>query len=295
MFTRVISLSVLVSCSVLKKYFCNHFFIVLYYEAFQPINSKCIKKKVSPRFSVENNPPVRAVFIRAISVCYDKWIFSFFSEIIVLWPINLLMWFARKTPTKLSFMSGLLISFRAFSNWKLLIPLLILTNFLWYFWTFLICINCYVQFKSFFRFLFLIFDVPNLYSSETCLITSSASFFANSEFNALTPTPNPFFNIPVDIRAFEPNLAMFPKRLPPCCVLRFLCLFGPICPVLVMVTFRGRFFLIILSYLARKDCPFGNVTGCGVTHRLNNIFCPGALAVMASFFPTKYFFCYRAS
>ena len=29
-----------------------------------------------------------------------------------------------------------------------------------------------------------------------------------------------------------------------------------------MVTLLGRFFVLTLSYLATKDCPFGNVTRC---------------------------------
>ena len=148
--------------------------------------------------------------------------------------------------------------------------------------------------RAFSKLLFLIFDVPTLYSSGTCLIPSSTSFFPNSEFSALAPTPSPFFSRPGDVSALAHSFAMFPKRLPPCCVLRFLYLLGLICPVLVMVTFLGKTFPLTLSYPARKDSQFGNITYRGATHRLNNIFCIGfSTAVQSSFFSTKDFFHYR--
>ena len=60
---------------------------------------------------------------------------------------------------------------------------------------------------------------------------------------------------------------MFPKKLLPFCVLHFLFCLSPICCALFMVTFLRRFFLLTLSYLAIKDCPFGNVTCYSVTCR----------------------------
>lgn len=112
-----------------------------------------------------------------------------------------------------------------------------------------------------------------------------------SKFRVQCPSTNtkPFFKRPVDVSVLAPTFAMFPKRILPCCVLRFLCLLGPICQVLAMVTFLGKTFLLTLSYLARKDCPFGNVTHSGVTRRLNNIFCLG-ISTAAQFFFHQIFF-----
>ena len=83
---------------------------------------------------------------------------------------------------------------------------------------------------------------------------------------------------------------MFPKRLPLFCVLRFLCRLGPICRALVIMTFLDKFFLFTSSYLARKDCPFENVTGCGFSCRLSKLFCLSISAVATLLFSTKYFF-----
>ena len=47
---------------------------------------------------------------------------------------------------------------------------------------------------------------------------------------------------------------------------------GPIHFARVIVTFHGKFRLLTLSYLAKKDCPFDNRTFCGVTRPLSNIF-----------------------
>ena len=54
-----------------------------------------------------------------------------------------------------------------------------------------------------------------------------------------------------------------------------------------MIKFLTKTFLLTLSYLARKDCPFGNVTQRGVKRFLNNIFCLGI------FFPPKIFLIIR--
>lgn len=91
------------------------------------------------------------------------------------------------------------------------------------------------------KILFLIFDVPNLYSSGACLIASSTSFFPNSEISVFAPTPIRLFCKPVDVRALAARFLMFPKILPSFCVLPLLCLLGPICRVLVIVTFLGCF------------------------------------------------------
>ena len=127
--------------------------------------------------------------------------------------------------------------------------------------------------RAFLKPLFLTFDVWNLNCSGASLIPSSTSFLPNSEFSVLAPTPSPFFNRPVDASALTPTFGMFAKNILTCCVLRFLCLVGPVCQALAMVTFLSETFLLTLSYLVRKDCPFGNVAQCGVKRRLNNIFC----------------------
>ena len=91
------------------------------------------------------------------------------------------------------------------------------------------------------------------------MLNSFVYFFPISELIALEPTSRPFFYRPVEVNAFVPKFTMFPKKLLPFCVLHFLCL-KPICCAIFMVTFLRRFFLLTLSYLAIKDCPFGNVT-----------------------------------
>ena len=111
--------------------------------------------------------------------------------------------------------------------------------------------------------------------SGACLIPSSTSFLPNLEFSVLAPRPSPFFNRPIHVSALSPTFGMFSKKIPTCCVLRFLCLLCPICQVLAMVTFLSKSFLLTLSYLVRKDCQFGNATQRGVKRRLNNIFCLG--------------------
>ena len=117
-------------------------------------------------------------------------------------------------------------------------------------------------------------------------------FFSTSEFIALAPTPSPFISSPVEVSASVPSLAVVPNMLPPVCVLRFLLFRGPICLVRLTVTFRGKFHLLTLSYLATNDCPFGNRTLCGVTRLLNIIFCL-QISTATSSFTTHYFFQYR--
>ena len=80
--------------------------------------------------------------------------------------------------------------------------------------------------------------------------------------------------------------------LPPVCVLRFLLFCSPICLACLTVTFRCKFYLFTLLYLATKDCTFENCTLCGVTCLLNIIFCLGiSMATYSS--TTHYFFQYR--
>ena len=120
-------------------------------------------------------------------------------------------------------------------------------------------------------------------------IPSLTSFFLTSEFKALAPTPSPFLSNPVEVSALTPSLAIVPSTLPSVCVLRFLLFCGPICLAHLTVTFRGKFRLLTLSYLATKDCPFGNRTLCGVMHLLNIIFCLG-ISTATSSSTTHYFF-----
>ena len=115
-------------------------------------------------------------------------------------------------------------------------------------------------------------------------------FYPISELIAFKPMSRPFFNRSVEGNAFVTKFPMFPKRLPSFCVLSFLCHLGPIYRALFMVTFLGRFFLLTLSYLTTKDCPFGNVTRCGITRRLNNILSARISPLSSSPFTTKHFF-----
>ena len=144
--------------------------------------------------------------------------------------------------------------------------------------------------RAFFKPLFLIFDVPNLCSSGACLISSSTSFFPNSKFSALAPAPIPFFKRLVGASALAPSFTMLPKRLPSCCVLRYFCLLSPICHIRVIVTLLGKTFLLTLSYLARKDFLFSNVTRRGVMRHLNSIFLCRYIEGDAVFFDQIFFF-----
>lgn len=208
--------------------------------------------------------------------------------------MNLLMWFAWKKPTKLSLMSWSPISCRAFSIWQLFIPLLIfsltkqvLNSF---FFSLLNSVVSNIWFERPFQVLFLIFDVQNWCSFGTCLIHSSTSFFPSSKFSAFAPPSTLRFSKPVNVRTLATRFKMFPKILPPFCVLRFLYRLSPNCYVLVIVTFLGNLFLLTLSNLARKDCPFGNVTCCGASRGLSKIYCLSRLAAVCRFSPPNILF-----
>lgn len=62
---------------------------------------------------------------------------------------------------------------------------------------------------------------------------------------------SPFFN-KLGVSKLFLKLNMLPNIPAPCCVLRFLCCLGPIVYILFIVTFAGNFFLLTLSYLAKK-------------------------------------------
>ena len=81
----------------------------------------------------------------------------------------------------------------------------------------------------------------------------------------------PFCNAPEDNKFF-PRLKTLLNIPAPCCVLRFLCRLSAIVWDLLIVTFHGKFFLLTLSYLTKKDCPLGNVTRYAVTFCLKKIF-----------------------
>ena len=144
--------------------------------------------------------------------------------------------------------------------------------------------------SALFKFLFLIFDVPNLHNSGVSLIPSSISYFPSTEFSAFAPMLIPLFGKPVNVRALTPSFAIFPKILPHFCVLRFLCYLDPVFRALVIVRFLGKFFMLTLLYLARKDCPFVNFTPCSVTHLLSKTFYLSISAAATSLFSKEYFF-----
>ena len=135
--------------------------------------------------------------------------------------------------------------------------------------------------RAFFKFLFLILEVPILYSSGACFIPSSISFLLISEVIALEPTSSPFLN-----KFFAPNyiprsasfLSPLLKKLPPfcACLVRltvtflcncahlFRCFLSPICLVHLTVTFLSKLRLLVLSYLATKVSLLCNVICLGV-------------------------------
>ena len=71
---------------------------------------------------------------------------------------------------------------------------------------------------------------------------------------------------------FFPRLKTLPNIPARSCVRPFLCHLGPIVPEFLNVTFDDKFILLNFSYLTIKDRPSDNVTHCGVTFSLNNIF-----------------------
>ena len=156
------------------------------------------------------------------------------------------MWLAGKAPTKLFYMSGSPIPFRAFSFWKLLIPLLIfffnqISSQLLFF-SILDSVVGNVWFERCFKVFVFNFWCPEFIQFWCVFDPLVHQFSPSSEFSAFAPTPIPLFSKPVDVRALVPRFLMFPKILPSFCVLRFLCLIGPVCRVLVIVTFLGSFF-----------------------------------------------------
>ena len=71
---------------------------------------------------------------------------------------------------------------------------------------------------------------------------------------------------------FFPRLKTLPNIPARSCVRPFLCHLGPIVREFLIVTFDDKFILLNFSYLAIKESPSDNVTQCGVTFSLNNIF-----------------------
>ena len=140
------------------------------------------------------------------------------------------------------------------------------------------------ELNTLFRFLFFIFDVPNLWRSGACLIPSSIIIY---QFKSLLPSnqyQDLFFNRPVEVNAFFPKFTMFPKSLPLCMFWVFFVISVQFVMLFLLLHLLVGFFYLTLSYLDTKDCLFGNVTRCAVTGCLNNIWSP------SSPFTTKYFF-----
>ena len=73
-----------------KQDFFNNFLIILDNKMFQTIKTKRIKwQNVCFWLNIKHAPPLSSPLAGAVSICYDKWIFSLFSEIIIAWSINL--------------------------------------------------------------------------------------------------------------------------------------------------------------------------------------------------------------
>ena len=77
-FTRVILLSVLVNCSVLISIFSITFLSSCIVKLFRPLTPNLSKKKMCFWFNSEYAPLVRTFFVRAVSICYQEDILSFF-------------------------------------------------------------------------------------------------------------------------------------------------------------------------------------------------------------------------
>ena len=146
-FTRVILPSVLVNCSVQNKIFSIHFLSSWIIKFFKPSSPKESKKKMSPKFNVEYAPPVRSALARGVCISsYERiFYFFFFSDIISLWSINLLISFDGKTPTKLFSISSSAMFLNASSIWKLLMPLLIFITHQTDYWGLLLHFSAFSQ------------------------------------------------------------------------------------------------------------------------------------------------------
>ena len=137
--TRVILLSVLVSCSAQKSTFSTTFLL------------SCIMKHLKHPYQMCQK---KTLLCGSVSNMLHQWVSSL-SELSVLAIVKgyflPFLWYycfvvnkyihllAGKTSTKSSFISGLSIYFWAFSIWKLLIPLLLVKEFFLNFFDSVIC------------------------------------------------------------------------------------------------------------------------------------------------------------
>lgn len=93
------------------------------------------------------------------------------------------------------------------------------------------------------KFWFFIFDVPDLCNYGACLIPLSTSFFPSLQLRAFSPTPSPFFNRHVEVRALAPSFTRFPKAQPPA----LLC-------VSFVASAQFVVFLLLLNFLVILFC-----------------------------------------
>ena len=138
--------------------------------------------------------------------------------------------------------------------------------------------------------IFLIFDVPCLAGAGIFSIPFSNNFFPSAEFIhldlILIPRFGKFPASPFPVCALRNSLYiyMFFILLTLSCVGVFaranltfffhFCIFlGPMVLCLDTLMFQGRFFLLILSYLATKDVPLGRFTLSGTARFPSTIFC----------------------
>ena len=182
----------------------------------------------------------------------------------------------EESSRKLSFISWSLIFLKASSIWKLLIPSTIFYNqkehlHLFFFEFFRVFSTTSLatslatsDSSAFFKFLFSILEVAILYSSGACFVSPSISYLPISEVIALELTSSPFlknFFASNFILRFVSFLSPLLKRLPPFCARL----------VRRTVTFLGKFLLFVLSYVATKVSPLGNVICLAVARLLSII------------------------
>ena len=178
--------------------FFNYFFFVLYYKAFQSINIKRTKGKECLFLVQYRVCSTVSNFLSELSVfAIKKRHFPFFRyHRLVVYEFSHLV--SRKNIHKIVIYVRVINIFKSFFYLKVTnSPThFFLLNKFYVFCCFFLCFfNNAVsnfRFRTFFTFLFLILDVPRRYSSGTCFISSSTSFFPIYEFIALPPTPSVF-------------------------------------------------------------------------------------------------------
>ena len=227
----MILLSVLVIFSVSNKTFSTTFLPSRMMKCFKPSSPKESKKKMSVFGSISSilHQCIQPFSLLSVLAIMKEYL-PCFSDIVATWLINLFIWLEGKTPTKLSSKSSSLMFFMAFSIWKLLTPLLIVTrpqkDLIVFFFCLVLCFFhdavCYVRIQCSLNVFFLIFGRPYLTRFGIFSIPLPIYFFPSTEFIALAPLLIPrlvkFLAYPFPVCALRNLLYIFVILLALSCV-----------------------------------------------------------------------------